>query len=135
MFVRGVFAAAGNYPRSGFAATWAGDFAAGRNIHADAQRRLSVENERSRADRARDSSALACGCRSVRRIFQDDDPDVPVREADSLDDSAGSHDPAAEGFAATAFLDATVPGFVERRAVHAGAADDHVGGGFSGPVV
>src|SRR2546428_5589754 len=107
MFVCGVVVAAGNYSRSGSAAAWAGNFAARWNVLADAERRLLVADERSRADSAGNSAALAGGCRGVRGIFQDDDADVPVREADSVDDSAGPDDAAAQRFAAAALFNAT----------------------------
>src|ERR1700745_2921974 len=114
MFVRGVVVAAGNYSRFGFAAAWTGNFAAGWNVLADVEWRLLVANERSRADGAGDSATLARGCGGVRRIFEDDDADVPVREADFVDDSARPDDPAAEGFTTASFLNAEIPRFIQR---------------------
>src|SRR5262245_59676450 len=96
MFVRGFAAAAGNYPRTGFAAARAGNSASGRDVHADAEWQLFVADERSRADGAGNPAALAAGCGGVRRIFEDDDAYVPVREADSEHDSAGPDDAEAE---------------------------------------
>src|SRR5262245_52503902 len=109
MFLCGFAFAAGNYPGPGSAAARAGDSAAGWNIYADAQRRLLVADERSRADDTRNSAALTLGCGGVRGIFEDDDPDVPVREADPFHDSAGPDHAEAERFAAAQFPDATVP--------------------------
>src|SRR5215813_12599520 len=135
MFVCGVIAAAGNYPRPGFAAAWAGDFAVGRHIHADAERRLPVADERSRADGAGNPAAFASRRRGVRGIFEDDDADVPICEADPEHDSAGPDDAEAKGFDAAEFSDTAFPVAFERRAVHAGSADDDVSGGLSGSVV
>src|ERR1700722_9852168 len=135
MFVRGFIAAAGNYSRFGLAAARAGNPAARWNLCAHAERRLPVADERSRTDSAGNPPAFAGRCGGVRRIFQDDDPDVPLREAHLVDDSAGPHHVAAEGFAAIAFLNAKVSRFIERRTVHADSVDDHVGGGFSESVV
>jgi glycine/D-amino acid oxidase-like deaminating enzyme len=114
MFVRGVTATARDYPRLGSATAWAGNFAAGWNVHPDAQRRLFVADERSRADGTRNTAALASGCGGVRRIFEDNDADVPVREANLVDDPAGPDDAAAERLEAATFSDATIPRSVER---------------------
>src|SRR6266850_7837222 len=114
MFVRGVVVAAGNHSRSGLASSWAGNFAVGWNVFANAERRLFVADERSRADGAGNPAAFAGGCGSVRRICQDDDADVPVRESDSIDDSTRSDDAAAKRFAAVALFNAAVPRFIER---------------------
>src|SRR6266403_887521 len=113
MLVCGVVVAAGNHSRSGFTSAWAGNLAAGWNVFANAEWRLLVANERSRADGAGNPSAFAGGCGSVRRIFQDDDADVPVREAHFVDDPTRSDDVAAKGFAAVAFLDAAVSRSIE----------------------
>src|SRR5579871_3698211 len=104
VFVRGVVAAAGDYSRAGFAAIWVGDIAAGRDFFADAQRRLFVASKRSRQDAAGNPAAFAAGRGGVRRIFEDDDADVPVREAAAVDDSAGPDDAESEGLEAAAFF-------------------------------
>ena len=95
MLVRGFAVAAGNYSGFGFAATWTGNFAAGWNVHADAERRLFVADERSWTDGAGNPAAFAGGRRGVRRVFQDDDADVPVRETDFVDGAAGPDNVAA----------------------------------------
>ncbi len=59
MFLRCFTPATGNYSRTGFAPAWAGDFAAGWHVYADAERRLFLENERSRADSSRNPEAFA----------------------------------------------------------------------------
>src|SRR5690348_13822481 len=114
MFVCGLAVAAGNYPGFGFAAAWAGDIAAGWHVHTDGERRLPVADERSRAHGAGNPPAFAGGCRSVRRIFEDDDADVPVREADAEHDSARPDDAKAERPDAAEFSDAAVPIPIER---------------------
>ena len=47
-------------------------------------------------DAARNSPAFAVGCGGLRRIFEDDDADVPVREAAAVHDSAGPNDAVSE---------------------------------------
>src|SRR5262249_43563034 len=49
--------------------------------------------------------------------------------------STGPDHTATEGFEATALFAATVSRFIERRALHPGAADDDERGGFSGSMV
>ena len=114
MFICGFVVAARNNSRFRFATAWAGNIAIGWHIHANAERRLLVADERPRADSAGDSPTFAGGRGGVRRIFENDDADVPVRETDFVDDSAGPDNAAAEGFKATSFFDATIPRFVER---------------------
>src|SRR5262249_5495023 len=114
VFLRCFSSKTGNYSRIGFAAAWAGDSAAGRDIYADAERRLFVADERPRAGGTRDSKTFARGRGGVRRILQNDDADVPVREADSEHDSAGPDYAAAKRFEATALSAATIPRFIER---------------------
>src|SRR5262245_37279437 len=108
MLVCGVAAAAGDYPRFGFAAARAGDFAVGRYVHAYAERRLPVAYERSRAYGTRNQATLAGGRGGVRRIFEDDDADVPVREADPEHDSAGPDDAETKRPDAVEFPDAAI---------------------------
>ena len=135
MFLRGFAAAAGNYPRTGSAAAWAGNPAAGRHVFANAERRLFVARERPRKNAAGNPPAFAHGCGSIRRILEDDDADVPVREADAFDDSAGPDDAQSEGPEAVEFPAAAFPRAFLGRTLHADPVDDHELGGFSGPVV
>src|SRR3974377_153333 len=102
-------AAARDYAGTGLAAPWIGNSAPGRHVFADAERRLSVARQRSREDAAGNPKALAAGCGSVRRILEDDDADVPVREAAALDDPARSHYIASERSEAIAFSAAAIP--------------------------
>src|SRR5215470_8707033 len=92
MLLCGVAAAAGNHSRTRSASPRPGNPAAGWHVHADAERRLSLADERSRAHGAGNSAPFAGGRGGLRRIFQDDDADVPVRETNPEHDSAGPDD-------------------------------------------
>src|SRR5450432_4068737 len=65
VLVRGFVAAAGDYSGAGSAAARAGDFAVGRDVYSDGQRRPPLADERPCARAARDSAAFAIGRGSV----------------------------------------------------------------------
>src|SRR5271157_2822252 len=96
-----------DYSRTRSPAAWAGDSSPGWHVFAHAQWRLFVARERPCQDATRNPPPLDFGCRSLRRIFEDDDTDVPVRETDAFDDSPRPHHPESEGSEATAFHVAT----------------------------
>src|SRR5260370_7716411 len=90
----------------------------GRHLPPHAQRRLPLAHERSRPHAARNPPPLPHRRRSLRRIFQNDDPHVPLREAHPLHGPARSHHaaparPPAPLFSRPAFS----PAFF-RRALH-----------------
>ena len=135
MLLRGFAPAAGDYSGAGPAAARAGNSAARRHVHADAEQRLPVAGERPREDGARDPAAFARGRRGVRRIQQVDGADVPVREAPPLDDSARSDFSESARPEQALFPLQAIPGAFLRRTVHICAAHDDERGGVSGPVV
>ena len=62
-------------------------------------------------------------------------PHVPVREADSVDDPAGSNHAEAERSETASFYFPKIPRFIERRTLYACAVDDDECGRFPGSVV
>ena len=88
--LRRVAAAARDHPRPRPAAPRPRDPAARRHVHADAERRLPVARQRSRADAARNRAALEARRRGVRRVRQGDGRDGAVRQADPQHDAARS---------------------------------------------
>src|SRR5438477_3822314 len=135
MLLRSLVIAPGNHSRARFAAAWPRDLAPRWHLFADAQWRLPVAHERSCAHAARDSPPLPARCRGLRRILEDDDPDVPLREAAALDDPARSHDAASARSQTASFPDAALPFALLGRTLHAGSIDDHECRRFSRPVV
>ena len=69
-----------------------GNTSARRHVHADAERRLSLARQRSRAHAPRDRASFATRRRSLRRIRQGHDRDGPLREADHEHDAPRPHD-------------------------------------------
>src|SRR5271165_819735 len=135
MFLRRFPAAAGNYSRTGFAASRIGNSSSGWHVLANAQWRLFVACERSCKDTAGNPAALEAGRRSLRRILQNDDADVPVRETAAVHDPAGPYDAPSKRPPTIEFSAATVSRTFVRRAIHADPVDDHECSGFSGSMV
>ena len=100
-----------------------------------AQRRLPLARQRSRQIHPRHSPPLPSRRRGLRRILEDDDADVPLREAHALHDSAGSHHAQSQRSQAASLSDAALPRTFFRRALHARAAHDHELRRFPRPVV
>src|SRR5208283_5740108 len=126
---RGFPAAPRNHPRTRSSAARPGNPSPRRHVFADAERRLLVARERSCKDTARNPAALADGRRSVRRIREADDADVPLREAAAFHDSAGPDHAESPGPEAVESPAAAFPRAFLRRTLHAGAVDDHERGG------
>src|SRR6516165_6420571 len=94
-----------------------------------------MAGERPRKDAAGNPPSFKIRRRSVRRILEDDDADVPLREADAFDGAAGPDCVALERPEAVAFPAPEIPRTIFRGALHPRPAHDHERGRFFGPVV
>ena len=124
LLVRRLAAAAGDHPRARSArVARPRDSPARRHVHADAERRLPLAGERSRANVPRDRAPLAQGRRGLRRVRPRDGRDGAVREAHPGDDAARSVlDASARSAARSRDLAAPVPRPARARSPQPAAA-------------
>ena len=135
VLVRRVAAAARDHPGAGPAAARPRNPAAGRHVHADAQRRLSLARERPRAHVSRDRPALARRRRGLRRVRPRDGRDGALRQADPRHDAARPVVAQPAGAGTPGLSGPAFPRPARPRSLQPGAAHDDERDGFSRPVV
>src|SRR5882672_2227393 len=135
MFVRRLFASPRNHPRTRPPAPRPRNSPSRRNFFAHAQRRLPLARQRPRQIHSRHSPPLPPRRRGLRRILQDDDAHVPLREAHALHGSARPHHAQSQRPQAASFPVAALPRTLLRRALHASPTHDHELRRFPRPVV
>src|SRR5713226_4722730 len=91
MFLRRLSASSANNPRTRHSAPLPRNSPSRRNFFAHAQRRLPLARQRPRQIHSRHSPPLPPRRRSLRRVLQNDDAHVPLREAHAFHGSARPH--------------------------------------------